>query len=61
MGFLTSSFGNYVIVIVAALFSLAGCFWIALFVIFPQSSHQENDQNYLTNASTTTNTARETS
>lgn len=40
MGFLTSALGNYVIVIAAALFALAGCFCISLVVIFPHTSNR---------------------
>jgi solute carrier family 45, member 1/2/4 len=38
MSLITTSLGNYVIVLVSCFFALLGCFWIALFVIFPKSS-----------------------
>lgn len=47
MSVVTSNFGNYSIVVIGALFSLLGCLWVALFVIFPEEqikvvSNQEN-------------------
>jgi hypothetical protein len=38
MSLLISAFGNYVILIVASVTSFLGCFWISLFVIFPDSA-----------------------
>lgn len=35
MSLITSKFGNYTIVLIGAGFSLIGCVWISLFVIFP--------------------------
>ena len=47
MSLITARFGNYAIVLVAAIFSFINCFWIALFVIFPESeqSKKESKEN----------------
>ena len=44
MSLITAKFGNYSIVIVAAAFSLLNCFWIAIFVIFPDSEQMKEDK-----------------
>ena len=44
MSLITAKFGNYTIVLVAAIFSLINCFWIALFVIFPESEQKNKDK-----------------
>jgi hypothetical protein len=44
MSLITARFGNYAIVLVAAMFSFINCFWIALFVIFPESEQNEKGQ-----------------
>ncbi|RNA27188.1 SLC45A2 [Brachionus plicatilis] len=49
MSLITSNFGNYSILIIGALFSLLGCFWIALFVIFPEDQTQKKSNDYQDN------------
>ena len=44
MSLITAKFGNYAIVLVAAIFSFINCFWIALFVIFPESEQNKKEQ-----------------
>ena len=38
MSFVTAKFNKSAIVLISALFSILNCFWIALFVIFPEES-----------------------
>jgi hypothetical protein len=44
MGFITAKFGNYAIVLIAAVISLIGCFWVSLFVIFPEGKTDTNEK-----------------
>ena len=39
-----SKFGNYSILILGALFSFLGCFWISLFVVFPEPKESKKDK-----------------
>ena len=42
MSVVTSNFGGYSIVVIGAIFSLIGCLWVSLFVIFPNDQNNEN-------------------
>ena len=44
MSMVTSKFGNYSIVVIGAVFALVGCFWIAVFVIFPEENSNEKSK-----------------
>lgn len=45
MSVVTSNFGGYSIVIIGAIFSLLGCLWVSLFVIFPDGQ-KNTDLNH---------------
>lgn len=45
MSLLVSKFGNYTTVLLGALFSLLGCLWISLFVIFPKPRAKKKPNN----------------